>query len=99
MTEDDGYETIVPDLSVVEVEQVDREAVAEHARNKWKGEDIYTAFARHRQAAYNQALKDAAALARKSRNYDDDLHRRAGAMTCGERISSAILSLGDKGNG
>lgn len=90
MTEDDGYETIVPDLSVVEVRQVDREAVAEHARNKWKGEDIYTAFARHRQAAYNQALKDAAEYLR-------------GSWILGpgdkNRLAAAILSLGDKSNG
>lgn len=52
--------------------QADRDAVTEHARNKWSGEDIYTAFARHRLAA--EATQAAEIERLKLINFDHELH-------------------------
>lgn len=52
MTEDDGYETIVPDLSASEVTQADCEAVLEAVRKVRDGYASQAKFADHEPASY-----------------------------------------------
>lgn len=85
MTEDDGYETIVPDLSIAPSDELllaKLDYMIGFPR-VFQADDFKRVVAEHRQAAYNQAIKDAAEVASLM---DDDL-------------ADAILSLGDKGNG
>lgn len=97
MTEDDGYETVVHDMGGGGP-NIDDKRVADlmflATNNYYRRCEI---AARHRQAAYNQALKDAAEVLWK---YAEDHHEQENWVDLAALdLRQAILSLGDKGNG
>lgn len=91
MTEDDGYETIVPATAELkDLASIYRDSLDPIER--LSPSEIW-------DAAYNQALKDAAETAAtvivqaRCGDIDNDLR------CVGHHLESRILSLGDKGNG
>ncbi len=108
MTEDDGYETVVPDLNVTPSDELllaKMDYMIGFPR-VFHEEDFKRVVADHRQAAYNQALKDAAEVVKGGIPAGGGRYVPKGyAFIFGrwlvepEHIATTILSLGDKSNG